>query len=377
MALGLFYFGANIVALTANLLTGAGLLISNPRSFNARIFAGVTMSAACYLVGRLSYAVPADVQVTFYLWPFLLTFMNLATGLWMILAHSLFQDERRIPRWMIAAFAVQALLSTVNAFGYVGRDDSVLLSEAYPAIVNFIFGPLPLVMQSTFALLALYWAARGWRADLDESRRLLRGLFLAVVGGLSFGVNALELYLLGAPFSSRAPFDNVITLVIAAGYVVLVLTVFPFDSRILERLLERTQPLPDAKTDVSFDRDFAALTRALNEEKVYLTHGLSIGALAKRMAVPEYRLRALINKRLGYRNFNALLHEYRLRDACERLADQSQLHLPILTIALDVGYQSIAPFNQAFREAKGCTPSEYRRNKIGGAGVTVSVEPKA
>lgn len=64
MAIGLFYFGTNIVALTANLLMGAGLLISNPRSFNARLFAGVTASSACYLVGRLSYAVPADVQVT-------------------------------------------------------------------------------------------------------------------------------------------------------------------------------------------------------------------------------------------------------------------------------------------------------------------------
>src|SRR5215207_10072309 len=31
MAIGLFYFGANIVALTANLLTGAGVLISRRR----------------------------------------------------------------------------------------------------------------------------------------------------------------------------------------------------------------------------------------------------------------------------------------------------------------------------------------------------------
>jgi AraC-like DNA-binding protein len=364
MAIGLFYFGANIVALTANLLTGVGLLISNPRSFNARLFAGVTVSAACYLVGRLSYAVPADVQVTFHVWPFLLTCMNLATGLWMILAYSLFQDQRRIPRWMIAAFAVQALLSTVNAFGYVGRDSSVLLSDAYPAVVNFIFGPLPLAMQSVFAVLALYSAARGWRADLDESRRLLRGLFVVVVGGLSFGINVVELYLLGAPFSSRAPFDNAITLVMAAGYVVLVLTVFRFDARVLERLLQSTSRLPDPKSDAGFERDFAALTRALNEEKVYLTHGLSIGALAKRLAMPEYRLRALINKRLGYRNFNALLHERRLRDACERLADPAKAHLPILTIALDVGYQSIAPFNQAFRDAMGCTPSEYRRQHL-------------
>jgi AraC-like DNA-binding protein len=364
MAIGLFFFGANIVALTANVLTGAGLLISNPRSFNTRIFAGVTVSAACYLVGRLSYAVPADVQVSTSVWPFLLVLMNLGSGFWMILAYSLFQDERRIPRWMIAAFAAQALLSTVNAFGYVGRDYSVLQSEAYPAIVNFVFGPLPLAMQSTFAVLALYWAARGWRADLDESRRLLRGLFLAVVGGLKLGVSVTELYFLDTSYSSRAPFDNAVTLAMAAGYVALVLTVFRFDGRVLERLLDRTSRLPDPKADAGFDRDFAALTRALNQEKVYLTHGLSIVALSKRLGVPEYRLRALINKRLGYRNFNALLHEHRLRDACEQLADPAKAHLPILTIALDVGYQSIAPFNQAFRDAMGCTPSEYRRKHL-------------
>jgi len=97
MAIGLFFFGANIVALTANLLTGAGLVISNPRSLNARIFVGVTVSAACYLVRRLSYAVPADVQVTTTVWPFLLTFMNLGTGFWMILAYSLFQESATHP----------------------------------------------------------------------------------------------------------------------------------------------------------------------------------------------------------------------------------------------------------------------------------------
>jgi AraC-like DNA-binding protein len=361
MATGLFYFGANVVALTANLLTGAGLLVSNPRSFNARIFAGVTLSSACYLVGRSSYAIPADVQVEFWIWPFLLVVMNAGTGLWMILAYSLFRDDRRIPRWMIAAIAVQLLLSAINAFAYVGRDSSALQSPAYSPIVNFVFGPLPLAMQSGFALLALYWAAREWRSDLDERRRVLRGLFLVVVGSLSFGINAFELYLVDASYSSRAPVDNVITLVMAVGYVSGALVVLRFDPGVLERLVERASPLSDPQIDVSVDRDFAALTRALKEEKVYLTPGLSIGHLAKRLAMPEYRLRALINKKLGYRNFNALLHDYRLRDACEQLADPAKAHIPILTIALDVGYQSIAPFNQAFRIAMGCTPSAYRR----------------
>lgn len=134
MGTGLFYFGANVVALTASLLIGAGFLISNPRSFNARLFAGVTVSSASYLVGRLSYAVPADVQVGFS-WPYLLVFMNMGTGLRMILAYSLFQDDRRIPRWMIAAFAVQLLLSAINAFAYVDAG-SVLRSPAYMAEIR-------------------------------------------------------------------------------------------------------------------------------------------------------------------------------------------------------------------------------------------------
>lgn len=216
-------------------------------------------------------------------------------------------------------------------------------------------------MQSAFAILALYWAGSGWRDDLDESRRFLRGLFVVVVGGLSFGISAAELYLVDAPYPSRAPFDNAITLFMAVGYAIAALAVLRFDSRILERLADRVSPLPDPGIDPAFDRELVALTRALEEEKVYLTPGLTIGAFAKRLAMPEYRLRALINKRLGYRNFNALLHEYRLSDTCERLADPAKAHLPILTIALDVGYQSIAPFNQAFRDAMGCTPSAYRQ----------------
>ena len=96
------------------------------------------------------------------------------------------------------ACAAQFLLSAINAFGYMGRDSSILQSATYPAGVNFIFGPLPIAMQSAFAFLALYWAARGWRADLDERRRVLRGLFLIVVGGLSLGISVAELCLFNA-----------------------------------------------------------------------------------------------------------------------------------------------------------------------------------
>ena len=75
------------------------------------------------------------------------------------------------------------------------------------------------------------------------------------------------------------------------------------------------------------------------------------------MGMGEAALRTLINQELGYRNFNDFLHHYRLQEAAGRLATED---LPILTIALDCGYGSIGPFNRAFRQRFGMTPTEYR-----------------
>jgi AraC-like DNA-binding protein len=38
--------------------------------------------------------------------------------------------------------------------------------------------------------------------------------------------------------------------------------------------------------------------------------------------------------------------------------------VPILTIALDAGFQSLGPFNRAFKSQAGMTPSEFRRLQL-------------
>ncbi|MFM9829610.1 MAG: helix-turn-helix domain-containing protein, partial [Sphingomonas sp.] len=97
---------------------------------------------------------------------------------------------------------------------------------------------------------------------------------------------------------------------------------------------------------------------------VYRELGLTIGVLAGKLGVPEHRLRALINQRLGYRNFSAFLNEHRVAEAKALLASHEHVALPILTIAMDLGYGSLAPFNRAFRDAEGQAPSEFRRAAI-------------
>ncbi len=102
----------------------------------------------------------------------------------------------------------------------------------------------------------------------------------------------------------------------------------------------------------------------MQEEKIFREEGFTIRSLADQLGVKEYRLRRLINGHLGYRNFNRFLNEYRVREVARLLVEPKTRHLPVLTIALDMGYRSLSPFNKAFKEIKGMTPTEFRNRHL-------------
>jgi AraC-like DNA-binding protein len=121
--------------------------------------------------------------------------------------------------------------------------------------------------------------------------------------------------------------------------------------------------------DPAEDRLADALRHAMEQQHAYRTENLSIASLAAQLDVPEYRLRRLINQRLGHRNFNAFVNGYRLAAARTALADPAQRALPILSIALESCFQSIGPFNRAFKAEVGCTPSEFRQQHLADSGI--------
>ena len=96
-----------------------------------------------------------------------------------------------------------------------------------------------------------------------------------------------------------------------------------------------------------------ALMRLMGDERIYRHDNVTIGTLATKLAIPEYKLRRLINQRLGYRNFNVFLNEHRIDEAKAALADPSQAEVPVITIAMDAGFQSLGPFNRAFKATTG------------------------
>ena len=120
-----------------------------------------------------------------------------------------------------------------------------------------------------------------------------------------------------------------------------------------------------------------ALDRAMTVDRAYREERCSIAVLAARLGIAEHRLRRLINQRLGHRNFSTYINGYRLAETTAALADPSQARVPILTIALDAGFQSLGPFNRAFKAHTGMTPSEYRRDRLAEAVSPDAAEQRA
>ena len=75
---------------------------------------------------------------------------------------------------------------------------------------------------------------------------------------------------------------------------------------------------------------------------------------------PNY-VSQVINEHYG-RNFNALLSEYRVKEACRRINDEAAYgHMTLEGIALSVGIKSRTNFSVVFKQQTGLTPSEYMR----------------
>jgi AraC-like DNA-binding protein len=361
MSRQLFFFAIDVIGFSSILLFGLRVLVTRPRQLNAQLIALICLNTACAIIlARQDYAfwIPEAYQLHVGVLRLPLHIArNLTSGLLMILCHSLFQDESRLPRWLLGAFGLQVSMEFIGA----------LRSSNGSEWQHNLFQIVPALLQLLFVGFALYWMLRGWRTDLVEARRKLRWIFLLIVGTFMFFVILLERLLL--------PWDSIAMFYVHIGFAILqsllagfaLLTTFRADEPIY------IDPFRDEKADsprvelkragtpgCAGDPAIAAVRRAFVEQHVYRDGELTVASLALKLAMPEYRLRKLIHEKLGYRNFNALMHEYRIAAACRDLADPTKNSLPILTIALTVGYNSINPFNRAFRDAKAMTPSAYR-----------------
>jgi AraC-like DNA-binding protein len=359
MTVSLLILTLEIATLVCATLLAARVIASRPRLPATQLIALIAIGVACsVMLGHQEYgawAPPAFRIDVGGLAPFLNLARNATPGLFMMLSFTLFTDGRRFPRALLGLLAVQLLLEEP------GR---TLISPGW-AYARLATQTAPALLQTVFAGFALYWTLADWRGDLIESRRRTR-LFTLVVGGLLTLVSGL---LTRVVISADSPANYAVHVgVTVADLAILAFVLFQLtDGDVGRRLAFEPAPAPRLKAAADPDPALARLRALLEEEKIWGEEGLTLGALAARVGLPEYRLRALIHEELGYRNFNALLHHYRVREACRQLSDPSLKRTPILTIALSVGDASVNTFNRGFREVMGVAPSAWRAGALDGA----------
>jgi AraC-like DNA-binding protein len=207
---------------------------------------------------------------------------------------------------------------------------------------------------------------RGLGNDLVEARRQLRAPLLFVVAGY-IGFTAWANFTMSLCCSDDnfwLVFQAAYLAIMAVGSTIAFLNAGPvFWGNSLNELNSETVGAPQEVDGVERAL-LARLQNAMATQEVWKTEGLSIGTLANDLSVPEYRLRRLINERLGYKNFADYINSHRVAAAKTVLSDPERATLSVSQIAFDLGYASLGPFNRAFKQDTQVSPSEWRAQNL-------------
>lgn len=385
-----------------------GLLLINRsenKTFQQKFYAGLLISLLGFFIAP--FTVASDYHIIS------ITVMTAIPGLFWLFCLSLFDDHFRLKSWQLSLVVITVFLPFIELLNrQLGYDIS-------PALF-FVLHDIPTMLELLLVGLALVAIARHWRVDLIQSRRDLRLWFCGVNGVYLFtilllreafypyftwldygqyasaGIIVLVTNVMFLRISSGILVKNATTnqrlpmlkldkaeevapqAIIAQGNAAQEVAAQNIENKLAPSIAEDQSPLQEpghkleqkqtsqhwvidnSKVDIPQEA-LEQIRCALEEECVYRDMDITIGLLAYRLEIPEYKLRAVINSGLGYRNFNDFLNSYRIKEVAKRLVLTEDSKHSVLTIALDAGFRSLSSFNKIFKSTYDITPTAYRR----------------
>lgn len=344
-----FETGLRLVVVGQALLIAAVFLFGRGR-LSARL------SGAMLLISVAAYLLVSDPLLRAPLAPI----VPMLALLSIIIPYALWSFARSVfeapwpHRWIVLTFIALGL----------GFWALFLLDDRIPNWLAVIAERLRYLASLVIVVHALLIAAHGRPDDLIERRRLFRVFFIVIVAVQVGTVLAVELFIGELQTGSLTLVTVTVIAILTFGLAVPLLRL---DRDFFPRIPAEEAGSDDAEVEELSPAE-SVLKKALlasMSEGAYRQSGLTISALARALGHPEHRVRRLINGRLGYRNFSAFLNSYRIPEAQQILSDPEQVRKPVLTLALELGYGSLGPFNRAFKAATELTPTEFRQQSIG------------
>jgi AraC-like DNA-binding protein len=261
---------------------------------------------------------------------------------------SMFEDDFKLGKLEWAGMAVvffPVLAFRLEEIGYI---------EQLPPILPYVVTAISVLMM----LHLFYVTLNGRKDDVIESRRRVRFYFVIALIVVTILIVVSERLFPSPEYYLRLSLFRAATILALALWGLLWLARAQPEKLTFEAVLLPQQSKP--QIDPRDQRLYAALITQMDEQRIYTEPGLSIRMLAEKLSTPEHQLRALINKGMGYRNFSGFLNQYRIEAVQAAMNKPENARIPVLTLAMDVGFNSLAPFNRAFRAIVGETPTVYR-----------------
>ncbi len=264
----------------------------------------------------------------------------------LLLTRVVFDERRTVPVWMLTLITLDVIAEVATHVSWV------LFGELPPEIHR-----LCVAKRLAILLVAMFLLWKGRDFDLVELRVKLRWWLIGSISLVAFLIDFSHIVTsYDVPHIVELPS----LLVVFSLTLAINLLFLRYNPRfvLVGEPLSLKQETQDAETK-------QMLTRMV-KERLYADHDLRIGKLASKLGMPEYQLRKKINRNLGYRNFNQFVNRYRVEEAGEQL--KNNIKLPVLTVALDVGFRSISSFNAAFQNHFGVSPTAFRKsmdNRLG------------
>jgi AraC-like DNA-binding protein len=105
------------------------------------------------------------------------------------------------------------------------------------------------------------------------------------------------------------------------------------------------------------------LINAMQRDRLYHNGKLSIQDVSEKLNIPRQYISEVLNEHMET-NFQDFINQYRVEDFINRLKNDQNDHLTLMSIATDVGFNSKSSFNAIFKKFKGLTPTEFKKKLV-------------